>query len=59
MIANPETRLIACPECGGDGGWETLTSYDPRNGEPLGYWTTCQVCEGKREIELASCFWHW
>jgi hypothetical protein len=47
-----ETRMIECPECGGEGGHETLTHYDPRNGEPCGYWTTCGVCEGKREVEI-------
>lgn len=47
-----ETRFIECPECGSDGGHETWTGYDPRNGEPTGYWTTCSVCEGRREIEI-------
>jgi hypothetical protein len=49
----PDTRMIECPECGGEGGHHTLTSYDPRNGEPTGYWTTCSVCEGNREVEIA------
>lgn len=47
-----DTRMIECPYCGGEGGAGTLTGYDHRNGEPLGYWTTCPACEGKREIEI-------
>lgn len=47
-----DTRAIECPQCGGDGGWETLTHYDPRNGEPRGYWTQCPTCDGRREIEI-------
>ena len=47
-----ETRMIECPNCCGEGGYETVTGYSPRNGETTGYWTTCQVCEGKREIEV-------
>lgn len=47
-----ETRMIECPNCGGDGGHETVTGYNPRNGETTGYWTTCQVCGGNREIEV-------
>lgn len=47
-----ETRMIECPGCDGEGGYETLTHYDARNGEPCGYWTTCGVCNGAREIEV-------
>lgn len=47
-----ETRMIECPGCNGEGGHHTLTGYDPRNGEPTGYWTTCDICEGRREVEI-------
>lgn len=47
-----ETRMIECPHCSGEGGHETVTGYNPRNGETTGYWTTCPACEGKREIEI-------
>lgn len=49
-MSNP--RLIECPACSGDGGWDTLTGYDPRNGEPTGYWTECDTCKGTRGIEI-------
>lgn len=48
-----ETRFIQCLDCGGDGGWETLTHYDPRDGSPCGYWTTCGACAGSGEMEIA------
>lgn len=48
----PETRMIECPICNGEGGHETITGYNLRNGELTGYWTTCHVCEGKREVEV-------
>lgn len=51
-MSERETRMIECPACDGEGGHTTLTSYDPRNGDPQGYWTACHVCEGKREIEI-------
>lgn len=52
-MADPkETRMIACPECGGDRGWEVLTHYDPRDGDPKGYWQHCEVCEATGEIEI-------
>jgi hypothetical protein len=48
----PDRRTIECPYCGGDGGHEVLTHYNPVNGDPLGYWQTCGACEGKKEIEI-------
>ena len=45
------TITMPCPYCGGDKGWEVWTGgYNPRNGEPHGYWAEC--CEtGTVEIE--------
>lgn len=47
-----EMRWIECPACDGGGGRETVTGYDPRNGNLTGYWTACDVCKGRREIEI-------
>jgi hypothetical protein len=48
----PDIRIITCPDCLGDGGWEILTGMDDRNGEPRGYWRGCEACEGCGEIEV-------
>ncbi len=37
---------VECSACGGDGRFEILTGYNPRNGEPDGYMQTCGVCNG-------------
>lgn len=47
-----DTRMIECPVCCGEGGHETVTGYDPRNGETTSYWTACHTCEGRKEIEV-------
>lgn len=52
ICRDPETRMIECPFCNGEGGQETITGYNPRNGEQTGYWTACHACEGKKEIEI-------
>lgn len=41
-----DVRVEACSGCGGDGGHEVWTHYDPRDGSPLGYWQTCRDCDG-------------
>lgn len=48
------TRIVECPCCGGEGGYGTFTGIDARNGEPLGYWTTCDCCNGRREVEIEA-----
>ena len=45
-------RQIECPFCGGARGYEYWTGYDPRNGEPTGYWVACEPCHGTGEIEV-------
>ena len=43
---DPGVRYMACPCCGGDRGWEVWTGgYNPRNGEPNGYWMECTACD--------------
>lgn len=43
---DPGVRHMACPHCGGDRGWEVWTGgYNPRNGEPHGYWNPCGFCD--------------
>ena len=50
----PDTRIIPCQRCGGDGGHEIWTGYDPRNGDAIGHWQKCSLCDGTgdNEIEL-------
>lgn len=50
--AEREIRMIECPGCNGEGGQNVLTGLDHRNGDPQGYWVTCEVCEGCREIKV-------
>jgi hypothetical protein len=38
---------VSCPECNGDSGWEVITGYSSRDGEPTGYWEECPCCEGR------------
>ena len=40
-----EERVEPCSACGGDGGHEVWTHYDPRDGSPLGYWQPCRLCD--------------
>lgn len=36
-----------CFDCNGDGGWDVITGYSSRDGEPTGWWETCPTCEGR------------
>jgi hypothetical protein len=42
-----DTRLIDCPVCGGNCGFEHLTGYDPRDGSPTGWIEPCDYCHGR------------
>ncbi|WEX10307.1 hypothetical protein [Chelativorans sp. AA-79] len=42
-----ETRMICCPNCGGDGGWDG--EFSPVH---YGHWTACTYCEGTGNIEV-------
>lgn len=49
---NPEEIFNhVCPVCGGDGEFEVLEGFDPRTGDPLGYYDPCDFCGGKGEVE--------
>lgn len=52
-MTNHHTIFIdACPDCNGDGGFEsTPHSYNPVTGEPITYWQHCRMCGGKGEVE--------
>ena len=53
MTPGPDdTRIVPCSSCGGDGGHEVLTGYDPRDGSPLGWWERCQTCKGTGDEEI-------
>lgn len=47
----PDDRLVPCPRCGGEGSWEVLTGYDPRDGSPTGWVERCDACDGAGGIE--------
>lgn len=42
------TRIVDCPACGGNGGWEDR----PIAPSGSGHWFKCSMCNGEREIEL-------
>ena len=52
----PDQRIIACDECGGDGGWEVSETgpfghlYDPSNGALRTHWQRCPACASTGEI---------
>lgn len=52
MIGEVEPMVVDCPACGGDGGGEVWTGYDPRDGSATGYWQNCATCDGAREVEI-------
>lgn len=52
VARDTEMRIVECPCCGGDGGAEIWSGYDPRDGQATGYWRTCECCEGRREVEV-------
>lgn len=43
-----------CAACGGEGEFEVLTGYDPRDGAPTGYVETCGCCNGTG-AEFVAC----
>jgi len=48
-----ETRIMTCPYCAGDGGWESSpTGYNHVNGQPTTHWIGCTLCDGKGEAEF-------
>jgi hypothetical protein len=47
-----DIRIIVCPDCQGDGGFECLGyDYDHNTGAPQTFWQKCNVCDAKGEIE--------
>ena len=46
-----DLRMIPCPHCGGEGSWEVVTGYDPRDGQPTGWIERCATCGGTGGIE--------
>lgn len=51
----PEARIVTCPTCNGDGGWESSpTGYNHINGMAITHWITCRSCEGKGEAEIEA-----
>lgn len=43
---------IACPDCNGDGGWESDPhGYEPLDGSPHTHWINCRACDGDGWIE--------
>ena len=46
-------RVICCPECGGDGGWERPTGgYNHNDGSLYTMWVECRACDMTGEVEV-------
>jgi DnaJ-class molecular chaperone len=43
--------LIACPDCGGDGGCAHPVWMNHVSGAITSHWYECETCEGRGEIE--------
>lgn len=53
MAASPETRIVDCDHCGGDGGWETQPrGFCSVRGTPITDWIECTACDGTGEMEI-------
>jgi len=51
----PSARIVACPECNGDGGWERPTGgYNHHDGSLYTTWSECRECDGTGEIEVET-----
>jgi hypothetical protein len=50
-----EERVIDCPECNGDGGFERLTGgYNHHDGSPYTVWDECRACNGQCEVTVIT-----
>lgn len=49
-----DTRIMPCPKCGGDKGFDVPHDIDRNNGDMVCHWVECRYCggEGDEEIEL-------
>jgi len=47
-----EPRLLACPECDGDGIWLYRDYYVSQGGEPYEEMRHCETCDGSGEMML-------
>ena len=52
-----DTRIIPCPECGGDKGHDVPYDIDRRDGSTIDCWQPCVACDatGDQEIETQPC----
>jgi len=46
----------ACPACNGDGRFDVVTGYDPRDGSSTGYTMDCTSCSGEGGFEEEVAF---
>ena len=54
-VPGPDVRVVCCPRCDGDGGWEAAPhTYNPIDGGPISDWIVCGSCKGDCEIEIAA-----
>jgi endogenous inhibitor of DNA gyrase (YacG/DUF329 family) len=49
---NVELRIIPCPACGGDGGWDVEVSHDPFRDTIRYQRVECTTCGTAGEIEI-------
>lgn len=55
LYPGPETRVVVCWACNGDGGGETTPcGVDTTTGVPISHWVACNVCDGHGEFEIEA-----
>jgi len=47
-----ETRIVPCPDCGGDAGHAIPMDIDRRDGSLIERWQPCVGCEATGEVEI-------
>jgi uncharacterized Zn finger protein len=47
-----DTRIIPCPRCGGDRGFDVPHDINRYNGDLLTHWVECRECGGQGDIEI-------
>ena len=51
-LTDCDSRALTCEACGGDGGWDVESTFNPFTGN-IGYRSLeCRACDGFGEIEI-------
>jgi DnaJ-class molecular chaperone len=49
-VSGCNPRIVDCPACEGEGAFEHVTGYDPRDGSPTGWIDQCRYCGGEGSV---------